>query len=61
MRVIYFIKVNTMWLLALEACLAMFILVFIVWWTMFHGRTPDAPPQDKKQDLASSKDNEQSH
>lgn len=38
-----------MWLLALEACGAMFILVFIVWWTMFHGRAPETPPtEDKK-------------
>ena len=27
-----------MWSLLLEAGLAMFVLVFIVWWTMFSGR-----------------------
>jgi hypothetical protein len=27
-----------MWLLILEALLALAILVFIVWWTMFSGR-----------------------
>ena len=30
-----------MWLLLLEAFLAMMVLVFIVWWTMFSGRQPD--------------------
>ncbi len=30
-----------MWLLLLEAFLAMMVLVFIVWWTMFSGRSPD--------------------
>jgi hypothetical protein len=29
-----------MWLILLEALLALALLVFIVWWTMFHGRTP---------------------
>jgi hypothetical protein len=27
-----------MWLLLLEAALALAVLVFIVWWTMFSGR-----------------------
>ena len=27
-----------MWLLILEGFLAMMVLVFIVWWTMFSGR-----------------------
>ncbi len=30
-----------MWLLILEAFLALAVLVFIVWWTMFSGRKPD--------------------
>jgi nitrogen fixation-related uncharacterized protein len=30
-----------MWLLILEALLALCVLVFIVWWTMFHGRKDD--------------------
>ena len=34
-----------MWLLMLEACTALFLLVFIVWWTMFHGRKPDQLPE----------------
>ena len=44
-----------MWLLLVEACVGLFVLVFIVWLTMFAGRTPDQharkPPQaddDKK-------------
>ncbi len=24
--------------------MALFLLVFIVWWTMFHGRKPEHPP-----------------
>ena len=27
-----------MWLILLEALLALGLFVFIVWWTMFHGR-----------------------
>jgi hypothetical protein len=43
---------NDMWLLVVEACVALFLLVFIVWWTMFAGRKPDqhsrktSPPKD---------------
>ena len=33
-----------MWLLALEACGATLLFIFIVWWTMFSGRKPDRPP-----------------
>jgi hypothetical protein len=33
-----------MWLIVLEALLALGLLVFIVWWTMFHGRKK--PPPD---------------
>ncbi len=36
-----------MWLLILEAVFAMSLLIFIVWWTMFHGRE-ERPPQLKK-------------
>lgn len=40
-----------MWLLLVEACVALFVLVFIVWWTMYAGRKPDRdvrqrPPAD---------------
>lgn len=33
-----------MWLLMLEAGTALFLLVFIVWWTMFHGRDAEQKP-----------------
>jgi cbb3-type cytochrome oxidase subunit 3 len=39
-----------MWLLIGEALLALVVLVFIVWWTMFSGRRRgerDNEPQDK--------------
>jgi len=41
-----------MWILMLEAGAALFLLVFIVWWTMFAGRKPErpAPPQTGKAD-----------
>lgn len=32
-----------MWILFLEAGVALFLLIFIVWWTMFSGRKPDRP------------------
>jgi len=32
-----------MWILMLEAGAALFLLVFIVWWTMFAGRKPERP------------------
>jgi hypothetical protein len=32
-----------MWLLLLEAGVALFLLIFIVWWTMFHGQKPQRP------------------
>lgn len=36
-----------MWLLLLEAFMAMMVLVFIVWWTMFSGRKPDPGQTDE--------------
>jgi len=46
-----------MWILLLEAGAALFLLVFIVWWTMFSGRNPEHPsskrptlPQDDKRE-----------
>lgn len=35
---------GVMWVLLLEAGVAFLLLAFIVWWTMFSGRKPDAPP-----------------
>jgi len=37
-----------MWILMVEAGVALFLLVFIVWWTMFAGRKDvDRDDQDK--------------
>jgi len=33
-----------MWVIILEALLALAMLVFIVWWTMFQGRGPKRRP-----------------
>lgn len=33
-----------MWILFLEAGCAFFLFIFIVWWTMFHGRND--PPEN---------------
>jgi len=38
---------KSMWLLMLEAGVALFLLVFIVWWTAFSGKKPNQPPQQK--------------
>ncbi|HJV86784.1 MAG TPA: hypothetical protein VJ698_15055 [Noviherbaspirillum sp.] len=43
-----------MWLILLEAGIALFLLVFIVWWTMFSGKKQDQPAQ---QEPLSHKDN----
>ena len=40
-----------MWILMLEAGVALFLLVFIVWWTMFHGR-----PEQRKRPLCEEKE-----
>lgn len=34
-----------MWLVFVEALVALLIFVFIVWWTMFSGKKP---PKDKE-------------
>ncbi|MFC4929168.1 hypothetical protein [Massilia sp. GCM10023247] len=39
-----------MWILMLEAGVALFLLVFIVWWTMFSGR-----PENRKRPLREEK------
>lgn len=42
-----------MWILMLEAGVAFFLLVFIVWWTMYQGKKPEdqahAPKIEKKE------------
>jgi hypothetical protein len=37
---------NLMWILLVEALLALFLLVFIVWWTMFAGKKPGPQTPD---------------
>jgi hypothetical protein len=37
-----------MWVLLLEAGVALFLLIFIVWWTMFSGKKPDQPVSSKR-------------
>ncbi|WP_167759767.1 hypothetical protein [Massilia horti] len=44
-----------MWILMLEAGAALFLLIFIVWWTMFHGREPSERDQKKP---AATKEND---
>lgn len=34
-----------MWILMVEAGVAFFLLVFIVWWTMYQGKKPEEPGQ----------------
>ena len=40
-----------MWVLMIEAIVAFFLLVFIVWWTMYQGKQPaqntKAAPEQK--------------
>ena len=50
-----FMDRTDMWILMVEAGVALFLLVFIVWWTMFAGRKDlerdDVPqPQDDRDD-----------
>lgn len=37
-----------MWILMVEAGAAFFLLVFIVWWTMYSGRKPDSHVAPKR-------------
>ncbi|QNA87795.1 hypothetical protein G4G28_03670 [Massilia sp. Dwa41.01b] len=39
-----------MWILMVEAGVAFFLLVFIVWWTMFSGR-PDERKRPLREEL----------
>ena len=36
-----------MWVILLEAFGAMLLLILIVWWTMFHGRTKGERSDDR--------------
>lgn len=46
-----------MWLLMLEAFMAMMVLVFIVWWTMFSGNKQDPSKTDKAVEPPDEPDN----
>ena len=38
-----------MWLLFVEAGIALFLIIFIVWWTMFSGKdTPSSETENEK-------------
>jgi hypothetical protein len=37
-----------MWVVFLEALLALALLIFIVWWTMFHGRGSNAGSKQQR-------------
>jgi hypothetical protein len=39
-----------MWILMVEAGVALFLLVFIVWWTMYSGKKPTDHAQIEKKD-----------
>ena len=43
-----------MWLLLVEALVALFLFVFIVWWTMFSGRKPDRNKKPTRPDNEST-------
>ena len=47
-----------MWLLFVEAGIALLLLVFIVWWTMFAGKKSQGPAS-RKPLSADSKDSKQ--
>jgi hypothetical protein len=45
------------WVLVLEAGVALFLLILIVWWTMFSGRKAgEVPKPDLKNDASDAPD-----
>ncbi len=44
-----------MWVLIVEACVAFFLLVFIVWWTMYLGPKPPVESQQERKALDEDK------
>ena len=44
-----------MWILMLEGAVALFLFVFIVWWTMYSGPKPDDSKQETKNAPADDK------
>jgi hypothetical protein len=50
-----------MWVIFVEAGTALFLFVFIVWWTMFSGKKPNTPqetPTDTLSENGSGEANE---
>ena len=50
-----------MWVIFLEAGTALFLFVFIVWWTMFSGKKPNIPQEassEKSSESGSGDSNE---
>ena len=47
-----------MWILMVEAGVALFLLVFIVWWTMFAGRKEVDDDVDTAGQLSTTKDDD---
>jgi len=45
-----------MGIILLEALAALLLLIFIVWWTMFSGRSKGELPDDQRGDQAKSRD-----
>ena len=46
-RIAAIVQRHLMLLILLEALLALAVLIFIVWWTMFAGRNQGEPARDK--------------
>lgn len=55
LRILFDIEETEMWLLMLEAAVALFLLVFIVWWTA-SGRKPDRPAKREEATKEEDKD-----
>jgi hypothetical protein len=47
-----------MWILVLEAGGALLLLVFLVWWTMFSGRAPEAREHEPRVAAPARKEND---
>ena len=48
-----------MWLLLLEALAALGVLLFLVWWTMFAGRTRGESPESGRSERAKRRERTQ--
>ena len=51
-----------MWILVVEAGVALFLLVFVVWWTMFQGKgKAKGKPAGRRDDSGAGQEHEQRH